>query len=270
MDSVKNINFKMRNTFFYSVISIPVKDEIGIHTASGVLQNQGWLIWLNDSKGVYDLYLLPSEHDNAASYLLKYYPSPDEDLFSGFSKEEQHIRKTCTFEKGAPKYGERESTMADHFIIGALDILWEDNSIWLHLSVLDDDNRGRSPELPVLQMSHNFFTILLRTLCFLTKTPPSMVLSRATQTEPGKTARQFTTILLPGETNKKAVTAELCKTIGVRLNGVLVGEDGTALWEPLYLEGAAGKSANPSPFIDPKWWTLPARGETILPKELRI
>lgn len=270
MNSVKNMDFKIRNVLFYSLISTAVNEEIGILSASGVTQNQGWLVWLNGSQGVYDLFSLPNEHDNAASYLLKYYPSPDEEAFSCFSEEEKQIRKSHLFENGAPKHGDRETTMVDHFIIGAVDILWEDKSIWLHLNVREDGNQVRKPELPVVQMSHNFYSFLLRALSFLTKTPPSLVLTRITTNDHGETNRQFATILLPGEMDKTTVIPDLCQTIGVKLDGAVTGENETALWEPLYLESAVSKTAQPSPFVDPLWWTLPSKAETILAEDLKI
>lgn len=270
MDSVKNINFKVRNTLFYSVISAKAKEDIGIDTASGVLQNQGWLVWLKGIKGVYDMFLLPGGHDNAASYLLKYYPSPDEELFSKFSEEEQEIRKTFVFENGVPKYGDREDVMAGHFITGQLDILWEDRSVWLHLNVLEDENSSRKSELPVVQISHHFYSFFLRALCFLTKTPPSLVLTRTTSPEPGKNVHQFAAVLLPGEPEKLDVTRELCKTIGVNLNGSVPASQFEAPWKPLFLEGKNNIPVESAKFVDPLWWELPAKGKTMLPDELRI
>ena len=270
MNSVKNINFKLRNTLFYSIISAKAKEDIGIDTASGVLQNQGWLVWLKSAKGVYDLFLLPGEHDNAASYLLKYYPSPDEELFSKYSKEEQEIRKTYVFENGAPKYGDREDVMASHFITGHLDILWEDRSVWLHLNVLEDENNSRKSELPVLEISHHFYSFFLRALCFLTKTPPSLVLTRTTSPEPGKNVHQFATVLLPDEPDKLTITREMCKTIGVNVNGSVPASLLEAHWEPLFLEGKHNVPEKNNKYLDPLWWELPKKGMTMLPDELRI
>lgn len=254
---------------FYSFVNPLVREEIGIRMVSGITQNQGWFLWMTDSDGVYDLYALPGEHDNSANYLIKYYPSPEEEVFASYSDTEKKIRKEVLFEKGAPKYGDRESILADHFIIGFLDILWEDEAIWLQLTVNEENVENGKSQIPVIQLSNTFYSRLLRSLCFLTKSPPSIILTKTNLT-PTATVRQFVNILIPNMEDKTRLISGICTTIGVNQNrfvdSATVGEQ----WCPLFIEDRDNLMPAPSDFIDGKWWELSSKAAIMLPKELRL
>jgi len=259
----------MRNIMFYSFVNPSIREEIGIRMVSGIAQNQGWFLWMTDSDGVYDLYALPGEHDNSANYLIKYYPSPEEEVFATFSDAEKIMRQDMLFEKGAPKYGDRESILADHFIVGFLDILWEDEAIWLQLTVNEENVENEKSQTQITQLSNTFYSRLLRGLCFLTKTPPSIVLTKTNLT-PTATVRQFVNILIPNMEDKTRLISEICTAVGVNHNGFVnrsaVGEQ----WQPLFIEDKDNPLPSPSEFIDEKWWGLSSKAATVLPKELRL
>jgi hypothetical protein len=269
METIKNIYFKMRNIMFYSFVNPAVREEIGIRLVSGITQNQGWFLWMNDSDGVYDLYSLPGEHDNSANYLIKYYPSLDEEVFESYSDKEKKLRKEMLFEAGVPKYGVRESILAEHFIVGYLDVLWEDEAIWLHLTVNEENSEDGKSKVPVTQLSHTFFSRLLRGMCFLTKTAPSIILTKSNLTPTG-TVSQFVNILIPNTEDKSSLISEICTTVGVNHNGfvnaAVVGEP----WKPLFIEDKDNLMPVPSDFIDEKWWEMSSKGAAVLPEELRL
>lgn len=269
METIKNIYFKMRNVMFYSFVNPEVRKEIGIRMVSGVTQNQGWFVWMNDSDGVYDLYALPGEHDNSANYLIKYYPSLEEEVFQSFSDKEIKLRKEMLFEAGVPKYGDRENILAEHFIVGYLDVLWEEEAIWLHLTVNEEKRESGKSQIPVTQLSHTFFSCLLRGLCFLTKTAPSIILTKSNLTPTG-TVSQFVNILIPHTADKTNLISEICSAVGINHNGfvnaVVVGEP----WKPLFIEDKNNLFPSRSEFIDEKWWEMASKGITMLPEELRL
>lgn len=280
MDTSKSTLFKLNNIFFYSIINPTIRDKIGFRSISGLSRDRGWYVWLYQSTGVHDLFTLSWENENSAKYITKYYPSPDEPIFPMYSDQERILRSQYLFERGVPKQDIRDNEMADFFITGQLDILWEDHLIWLHLITVENDSENEKLKVPRLQLSHNLYTHLIRAICFFTKTAPSLALTRKInipqqlgdsvspllETEP-TTARQFTCVLLPDVLDKCNEIAGLCASIGVSQVNYDMKSLGGELWEPLYVENHNKTLPEFSPLLDKMWWELPLQAMDILPEE---
>jgi len=262
MDTVKSIYFKLRNIFVYSFVHAKLREKIGFRFISYLTKTQGWFLWLAGSEGVYDLFTLPGDDDNSANFLIKYYPSTTEEIFKALPEREQELRTTYTFKEGAPLWEDRENDLVDHFIIGRLDILWEDAAIWVNLSVPRDD----TSKMPKAQLSHDLYKSILRALCIFNKAAPSMVLSR-TASDGSLQADDILTILLPGEGDKVAQLAEIREILGVSSQASAAVEGS---WQPVYLANVESPSGEGSPLLDKSWWSLPDESADILPEELHI
>lgn len=263
MSSVKNIYFKIRNIFVYSFAHSRLRQLIGFKNISYLTQTQGWFLWIDGKDGVYDLFTLPGEDDNSINFLIKYYPALEEEAFKHLSEREQEIRTTFTFKEGAPLWEDRENEMADHFVAGRLDILWEDAAIWVNLSVPDD---GRTTAQKA-QLSHDLYKRMLRALCIFNRTVPSIVLTKIVSVESIQ-ADHFLTILLPGEGDKANRITEICELLQVNTGASAIDEDGA--WQPVYVEDFRDGSTGDSPLLDESWWTLSEQSEEVVPRELHI
>jgi len=273
MEKNRDILFKLNNIFFYSLVNDSVRDEIGIRMLSGLARYRGWYVWLNQSAGVYDLYTLAGAPENAASFAIKYYPAPEEPFFEDYSAEEKAFRTQLPFELGAPQQDQRENELAEHFVTGQMDIMWSDETIALNLNALEDNRADGQRGAPLAQLSHTFYSIFLRAVCLFTKTAPSIALTRAATASLGgstgvlTTMRQFMTVLLPDAADKPAAAADICGAVGV--NGAAApGPEG--LWQALYIEDSRRPEPPSAEYLDPLWWTLPAKSADILPGELYI
>lgn len=265
METVKNIYFKVRNIFLYSVLNQIIRDRIGIRLVSAITRNQGWFLWTDGVKGVYDLFALPNDLDNQANYLIKYYPATDEELYPSYPAKEKELRSKYTFVEGAPLWDDRENVMADHFIVGRLDLLWEDQAIWANLTVQED----KEESLPLTQVSQNFYNRFLRALCIFNKTSPSLVIKKSSQNGTTKT-HQLMTILLPNVLDKASLISETSDLLGVNKEGSADNSDLGELWEPVYIEGVMDTPPETTSWLDSSWWTLPAQTADYLPEDLRI
>lgn len=265
METVKNIYFKIRNIFFYSVVNQQIQDQIGIRQVSLITRNQGWFIWVDGAKGVYDLFALPNDMDNQADYAIKYYPSTEEEIFQTYPERERELRTSFTFKEGAPLWDDRENEMADDFIVGQLDLLWEDNALWANLTMREEDHDRR----PLADLSKNFFDRFLKALCIFNQTEPSLAIKKTMIQDFGK-IHQVMVVLLPGVTEKSAHIAEICEMMGVKQKGATENSAPAGQWEPLFIEGSNGSKPEGNQWIDSAWWTLPAQTAALLPKELHI
>lgn len=283
MNISKSALFKVNNIFFYSIINPAVRDEIGFKSISGLSKDRGWYVWLNQSAGVYDLFTLGCENENCASFLIKYYPSIDESIYNLYDDQEKTLRNQYPFDQGVPKQDIRDEKLVDFFNIGHLDLLWEDQLVWLHLAVPDNGNRIGKSTVPLLQLSYNLYTHIIRAICLFTKTPPSLVLMRKTyvpqfsdtsdvtmQESNPTTVRQFTCAILPNAADKDSEIAELYNSIGIENTSHLDRSMGNDSWQPLYIEEQTKKLPTFSHLLDEMWWKLPAKADTILSKELVI
>lgn len=264
---------KLHNIFFYTIINPEIRDEIGYKMLSGMDKDQGWYIWLHQLPGVFDMFTLQGEIENSASFLLKYYPSPEEPGFQAYSEQEKKLRNQLLFEKGAPKQDVRENVLADHFIIGQLDVLWEKHLIWLHLIVPETQEGIGGSGIPYLSLSYSLYRHLLRSICFFTKTPPSLILTRKLEPEnasPRAAVRQFSCALLPDVEDHEGEIADLCANLGVAGTGLDRKPAGGVPWRPLYIDSAEAQIPASSFLLDEQWWTLPAKAVEVLDPELVV
>lgn len=279
----KNTLFKLSNIFFYSIINPTIRDEIGFNSISGLSKDRGWYVWLNQSAGVYDLFTLACENENCANFLLKYYPSLNEPIYKLYNDQEKSLRNQYPFDKGVPKQDVRDEKLVEFFNIGHLDLLWEDHLIWMHLLAPDNESSNGTSNVPLLQLSHNLYTHLIRAICLFTKTPPSLVLMRKahitqltdTSTEimresRSMAVRQFTCALLPNVEDKDSEIAGLCSSIGINTPHNRGNSLGNESWKPLYIEDHKKTLPSFSHLLDEMWWKLPAKADAILTKELAI
>lgn len=265
METVKNIYFKIRNIFLYSVVNQQIRDQIGIRLVSAITRNQGWFLWMDGAKGVYDLFALPNDLDNQANYAIKYYPSTEEEIFHAYPDREKELRTSFTFKEGAPLWDDRENEMADDFVVGQLDLLWEENALWANLTMREEEDDRR----PLADLSRNFFDRFLRALCIFNQTEPSLAIKKTTIQESGK-IHQVMVVLLPEVTDKAAHIAEISALMGLNLKSAPEGSTPNGQWEPLFVEGTNGSKPADDQWIDTAWWTLPAQTAALLPKELHI
>lgn len=265
METVKNIYFKIRNIFLYSVVNQKIRDQIGIRLVSAITRNQGWFLWLDGAKGVYDLFALSNEMDNQANYLIKYYPSTEEDIFKAYPDREKELRSKHTFVEGAPLWDDREKEMADAFIIGQMDLLWEENAVWANLTIREDENDQR----PIADLCRNFFDRFTRALCIFNQASPSLALKK-TSSQNSETVHQIMVVLMLNEVDRSTHIAEITEMMGVTGATAQSAPAAGGVWEPLFIEGANGSKPRPNQWIDVSWWTLPAQTAALLPKELHI
>jgi hypothetical protein len=246
-------------------------------------KDRGWFVWLNQSAGAYDLFTLGCDNENCASFLLKYYPSENESIFNLYNDQEKNLRNQYPFDQGVPKQDIRDEKLVDYFNIGHLDLLWEDQLVWLHLAVPDNGNRMGKSTVPLLQLSYNLYTHIIRAICLFTKTSPSLVLMRKTyvpqfsdtsdetlrESNP-TTVRQLPCALLPNAVDKENEIADLCNSIGIENTPNADKSMGNEPWQPLYIENNTKNLPVFSHLLDEMWWKLPAKADSILTKELAI
>lgn len=265
METVKNIYFKIRNIFLYSVVNQNIRDQIGIRLVSAITRNQGWFLWTDGAKGVYDLFALPNELDNQANYLIKYYPSTEEEIFHSYPNREKELRTTRNFIEGAPLWDDRENEMADDFVIGQMDLLWEDRELWASLTIRETENDRR----PLAGLSKNFFDRFIRALCIFNQTQPSLAIQRTTL-QGSEKVHQLMVVLLPNALDKPDHVADICEMMGVKQTTASDESTRDGLWTPLFIEGVNGSKPANSSYIDASWWSLPEQMVNYIPVELHI
>ncbi len=265
MKTVKNIYFKIRNIFVYSLVNKHIREQIGIRLVSPIIRNQGYFLWIEGNEGVYDLFAIPNDEDNQANYLIKYYPSTEEDNYRLYPQPEKELRTNYIFKEGAPLWDDRENVMAEHFIAGRMDLLWEEQAIWATLTVTEDAEKT----LPLMEIGRNFYDRFLRALCIFNKTTPSLVTQKTTLNGTTK-INQLMTILLPIEFDKAPLINEICELLGAKAENSTAKTVTSENWEPLYIEGVSEIPSVTTTWLDGSWWTLPAKTAAYLPEDLNI
>lgn len=78
-------------------------------------EKNAWYVWFVNQGGVYEIALLDwqiQKNNEISSFILKYYPYPEEALFESFSCAEQVVRLSAYFDNSLIKHSEHEKSCA--------------------------------------------------------------------------------------------------------------------------------------------------------------
>ncbi len=277
MDKNNKILSKINNIILYSIFNEKIRDQIGFRMVSGLTKNRGWYFWLHNFSGVFDLFSLPSQLENVANFLIKYYPAGDEVNNNSFSERERNLRNQFVFEKGAPQQEIRDTELANDFIIGNLDIFWEQDTLIINTSIHNHNENELSEDAYSSQLCFQFYSSLLRTFCLFTKTAPAIVLSRNLNgasfsgeldddTSLSNPILELSSILIRSGEDKQNIVHEILTTlVSNQTNNPMQINP----WQVLFVENEVPENGN-SEILDKSWWDLPDLAANLLPQELFI
>jgi len=175
-----------------------------------------WHIWLSDSEGVYELALVNSGSKSIyedmregvkkvlldqywSEFVIRYYPSPNEQVFEDFSFYEKVLRLSEFFDRdGRPRSDMKDTFHESYYTVGSMQLIVERNMNMLSLSINSQDRLidyrmkgvkiesgenkiiwgvkpgGRDRNVPGWELSWRIFDRLVETYCRLYRTSPSI------------------------------------------------------------------------------------------------
>ncbi len=297
---------KLRNIFWYSMLNEQLRSFIGFRGISQFFEEgQGWYFWLSHKQGVYELELLNYEQkDNyfKTMFLIRYFPCLEEKLFESFSLLEQMLRLNYNFKDGCPDSASRKNLGDYNFYIGHLDIIWHDQVAFFSLRSQDNwveyrekelviatpagdkkcliEKGGTDKNIPGWSLSWDYLDCLVRAVCSVMGTPPSLVTIKNT---PGKIGYINAQESIAYKLDEFILGREL--TIVILLQEPQIADKHSFFdslipkWERDYFQDstilfAKNREGFNDPegcrFISPSWWEASNKGGKVLPKDLCI
>ncbi len=125
-----------------------VRTELGLVGVSQVwTEGPAWYLWLEGSPGAYGLELVDASSVDQSGpevvqglFTVRYYPSPDEPVFSGFSAQEQALVQGAGFDQsGTPRFEALSGIPPQCFVVGTLQLALQPDAEWalFELSALE-------------------------------------------------------------------------------------------------------------------------------------
>ena len=208
----------MEDTFIPLFLDEEARQKIGFtHISRLIGETPGWYLWTKDRKGAFLLELVaiePMDMTNSisldrvpeveASFVLRYYPSPDEPVFKEYALVERLIRLSPFFDQtGTPRTENRKEIHESLFLVGNLHVFF-DRKLSLAIfkgSALDRwieirkngltvfDHSGQTTEavaqdaidrnIPGWELAWSLFDKLLLGFCYVHRSIPYTRLSRS-------------------------------------------------------------------------------------------
>ncbi len=240
----------------------------GFHQVSRrIPDGSGWFFWLRDRPGAFLLELVEASPLTTAdaplqiyaAFSVKYYPSPQEPAFTGFSSAERQLRQSTLFDHtGTPAFATRERISPDHFSAGYLGAVVDpqrqlvlecaSQDVLLHTAA--DGSRVR--QVPGWLLTRELFSALLLGFAYCSRNAPQAVrLCRATGLELRETGGEPRP-LERAEIFRWTLQAALSLEMGqAQLSGMVLPEgDGEVVFEG----PAPPQVAENAPWIETDWW----------------
>jgi len=190
-DIVDQAHCLINDTLMRVMIEGHARHKIGLtHMSPLIADRPGWYIWTDNRDGAYLLELINAEPAGSADkplvtadFLVRYYPSPEESVFNGFSEIERETRQKNLFDKsGTPRYENQHEIDESLYAVGAIQLVFDNDAGFMlirafalnHAFYIDEGGKSRK-ETPHRKLTWELLDKLLLGLCYVRRGTPADV-----------------------------------------------------------------------------------------------